>query len=374
MIYLDNAATTHKKPDSVTKRLYDLSRLHSANAGRGGHKYSLDASEIIYEAQETCGKLFGIDDPTRIAFTQNTTQALNFAIHGCLKEGDHAIITSMEHNSVRRPVFYSGCRFDIARGDAFGYVEAKKIEELIEPGTKMIIVNHVSNVCGTRQNIEKIAEIAKKHNIIFLLDSAQSAGVYDIDCGKIGIDMLAFAGHKGIMGPLGTGGLYVKNGININPIMQGGSGSNSEDIHHPDSMPDILVSGTQNMPAIGALGEAANFILKNGTENIRKHEEKLAREFRRALSDNTLVNLYGREAENGVVSLNIENMDSIEVSQILNDKYKIAVRGGLHCAPLAHETLGTNGTVRFSFGFYNTMREAEYAADAIKKICKNRIN
>ncbi len=376
MIYLDCAATSHKKPEAVYKTLYNMTRYHSANAGHGANSLAVSAAEYIYECAEKTSILFNISSPENIAFTNNTTFALNMAIKGVAGKGKHIIMTSMEHNSVCRPVYASGSEYMIVYADENGRVESSDIEHAIRPDTALVVVNHISNVCGRIQDIDTIGKICKKHGVLFLVDAAQSAGVADIDVEKQNIDMLAFAGHKSLLGPLGTGGLYVKEGLVLDTIVEGGSGSGSENKNQPLFMPDRLVSGTMNMPAIAALGSAVDFILKTGTNNIFAHEQELKNRFISGLKNMDNVYIYGGEDENyaGVVSLNIKNKNCVEVAQILDSEYKICVRAGLHCAPLAHETLGTldeGGTVRFSFGIYNTKKEIDKALEAIYKIQKS---
>ncbi|MBE7026773.1 MAG: aminotransferase class V-fold PLP-dependent enzyme [Ruminococcaceae bacterium] len=376
MIYLDCAATSHKKPDAVYKTLYNMTRYHSANAGHGANSLAVLASEYIYECAEKVSALFNISAPENIAFTHNTTFALNMAIKGVAGKKGHIIMTSMEHNSVARVVYASGDRYTIVYADENGRVEPNDIERAICADTTLVVVNHISNVCGRIQDISKIGQICQKRGVLFLVDAAQSAGVADIDVQKQNIDMLAFAGHKSLLGPLGTGGLYVKEGIVLDTIVEGGSGSSSEDKHQPLFMPDRLVSGTMNMPAIAALGSGVDFILKTGTRNILNHEQELKNRFIDGLKNIDGVRIYGGEDENyaGVVSVNIKNKNCVEVAERLDSEYKICVRAGLHCAPLAHETLGTldkGGTVRFSFGIYNTKREVDKALDAVYKIQKS---
>lgn len=376
MIYLDCAATSHKKPEAVYKTLYNMTRYHSANAGHGANSLAVSASEYIYECAEKVASLFNISAPENIAFTHNTTFALNMAIKGTAGRGGHIIMTSMEHNSVARVVYASGAPYTIVYADKDGRVEPDDIERAIRLDTALVVVNHISNVCGRIQDIDKIGNICKKHSVLFLVDAAQSAGVADIDVEKQNIDMLAFAGHKSLLGPLGTGGLYVKEGLLLDTIVEGGSGSASEDKHQPLFMPDRLVSGTMNMPAIAALGSGIDFILKTGTKNIFAHEQELKNRFISGLKNIDGICIYSGEDENyaGVVSINIKNKNCVEVAQILDSEYKICVRAGLHCAPLAHETLGTldnGGTVRFSFGIYNTKKEIDKALDAIYKLQKS---
>lgn len=376
MIYLDNAATSHKKPPQVYKKLAAMTKRHSANAGRGASAPSIAAANYIFEAAEQAALLFNISQPENIAFTCNTTMALNMAIKGAAANNEHIIMTSMEHNSAARPVYACASPYTIIRADDRGHVNPDDIKNALRPDTGLIVVNHASNVCGSIQDIEAIGEIAHRSGVLFLVDSAQSAGVAEIDVEKMHIDMLAFAGHKALMGPLGTGGLYVREGLVLKTIIEGGSGSGSESREQPEFMPDRLVSGTANMPAIAALGEGIKYIRQVGTKSILEHERSLARRFADGVRNIKGIMLYGGEPERGVgvISLNVCKKSCVETAQILDSEYQIAVRSGLHCAPLAHETLGTlgcGGTVRFSFGHYTTRAEIDRALYALNKICKN---
>lgn len=374
MIYLDNAATTLKKPAVVYKTYFDAVRRCSANAGRGGHSYALRASEMVAEAAEAVATLFGIARPERIAFTQNTTMALNMAIHGVSKAGGHIVLTQAEHNSVLRPVVHSGCDYTIAAADADGYVSPQAVAEAMREDTHLVIANHVSNVCGQVQPIEEIGKLAHARGALFLVDAAQSAGVCRIDAARMGMDMLAFAGHKGLMGPLGTGGLYVAPGVQIAPLLQGGSGSASENPRQPEVFPDLLVSGTVNAPAIAALGSAVGYILHQGTDALLAHEKALADAFCARLYEMRKVRVYcGNGNGSGVVSICAENKNPVAISEQLEREHGIAVRSGLHCAPLMHQALSTYpaGTVRFSFGHFNTMRDVKKAADALYRCIKS---
>ncbi len=374
MIYLDTAATSHKKPPAVYKTLDYLTRYYSANAGHGTSRLALGAAGYIYDAAEQVASLFNIASSENIAFTNNTTFALNMAIKGCVKEGDHIVMTSMEHNSVARPVYACASSYTIVRADKNGKINPKDIESAIKPQTALVVVNHISNICGQIQDIEAVGKICKKHGVLFLVDAAQSAGVIDINVERQNIDMLAFAGHKSLMGPLGTGGLYVKDGIILDTIVEGGSGSASEDKHQPRHMPDRLVSGTMNMPAIAALGEGVRFVRRVGVDNIFAHERMLTSRFICGAKNIDKLCVYGDDDCIGAVSVNVENKNCVEIAQILDSEYKICTRAGLHCAPLAHESLDTlrlGGTVRFSFGYYTTKKEVDSALFALDKICKN---
>lgn len=378
MIYLDNAATTFKKPPSVYKTLTEAMYKYGANAGRGGHKLAIAASEMIYKTSEAIAELFSIPNPENIIFTHNTTMALNMAIKGVLMSGGHVIITSMEHNSVARPVMHiAKNRHTIVWADQQGYIDPADVKAAIRSNTRLIVCNHASNVCGSVADIEAVGEIASQHGILFLVDIAQSGGVLPINVEKQHIDLLAFAGHKSLLGPQGTGGLYIKDGITLETILEGGTGSQSDSLFQPDNLPDRFTSGTANMPAIAALGEGVRFVQRTGISTIRGHELNLTKRFLEGIKNIDGVILYGPDSISGrvgVVSINIENYDSITVSQILDREFGIAVRGGLHCAPLAHKTLGTfeQGTVRFSVGYFNTKRDIDQALAAIYKIKKGK--
>lgn len=374
MIYLDNAATTFIKPESVYKKYISTWKTYGANAGRGGHRLALGASMKVFETSQNIAQLFRIDNPENIAFTYNTTMALNMAIKGVLKKGDHVVITSLEHNSVLRPIIKMKNPYTVVYGNGEGVIEPESVEMAIKPMTKLIVVNHASNVCKSVCDIEKIGRIAKKHGCLFLVDGAQSAGILDIDVKKMNIDMLAFAGHKALYGPQGTGGIYVSENCITDTLIEGGSGSDSLSESHPSQMPEHLTAGTVNAAGIAALGEGVSFVLKEGTQAIFAHENMLMNRFYEKIKniDNVIVyteNLTGC----GVLSINIKGADPVEVSNMLDRDYNIAVRSGFHCAPLCHKMLNTvdvGGTVRFSFGYFNTKNDADKAANAIYKIAK----
>lgn len=374
MIYLDNAATTYQKPHSVYEALVETMVNNGVNAGRGGYNAAIRANDILFEAKEALATLFHIENPERIAFAYNTTHALNMGMKGVLSYGDHVIITSMEHNSVLRPIktceLHKRISYSVLHANEKGEIDMNSLEKLIRPNTKLICMTHSSNVCGTMIDIYKAAEIAHKHNILLMVDAAQSAGIFEIDCSKL--DLMAFPGHKGLMGPMGTGGLYVRDGLTLQTIIEGGTGSLSENVHQPDMMPDRLESGTLNIPAIAGLGQAAKFLLNTGTDNIRHHEEELCAYFDERVRAMPGITVYGSDNKTAICALNISGIDCVNVAQLLIDKYDIAVRAGLHCAILAHKTLGTEktGCVRFSFGYFNTMSEVDKAVNAVYEISK----
>lgn len=370
MIYLDNAATSLKKPVSLYPSMLWNTVFNSANSGRGGHFYSIRASELIYKTTESLCTLFNIKSPEQIAYTHNATLALNMGILGVLNKNSHAIITQMEHNSVLRPV-HKICRYTVIKADSMGRINPKDIEKAICEDTKMIICTHASNVSGTIMPIDEIAEIAHRHNLYFMLDAAQSAGSIPIDVEKTGIDIMAFSGHKGLMMPMGTGGIYIKEGITLNPLVTGGTGSLSESPFQPDFMPDMLQSGTLNAPAIISAKKSVDFILSETVEAIHKKESYLASRVINDLKNISNVTVHSPEIyRNGTVAFNIKNKDSVTVSDILNRDFGICTRGGWHCAYPAHIALGTQktGAVRASFGYFNTEKHAKLLIDAIYKI------
>lgn len=376
MIYFDNAATTFPKPEEVYDAIMTAMRDYGANPGRSGHKLALKASRGIYETRELIGKLFNVKNPMNIILTFNATESLNIGIKGILKPGDHVITTSMEHNSVLRPIKYMekfGIKSTIVQGDEKGRIKVSDIEKSIKPNTKLIVTTHVSNLTGTIMPVEKIGLLAKQKGIIYMVDAAQSAGVYDIDVEKMNIDLLAFPGHKGLFGPQGTGGLFIREGIELESFFQGGTGSASHSLEQPDIFPDKFESGTSNAPGIIGLGTGIKYILERGITNIREYEESLTKYFIEEASKIEGIKLYGplnANEQGGVVALNIKDADSSEVSYILDQEYDIAVRPGLHCAPLAHKTIGTleQGVVRFSFGIFNTHEEIDICIKALKDI------
>lgn len=378
MVYFDNAATTFPKPDVVYDSIMAAMKEYGANPGRSGHKLALKISRGIYETRDLLGRLFNYNNPMNIILTFNATQGLNIGIKGCLKPGDHVITTSMEHNSVLRPITYLekyGVEATVVYGDEKGRIKASDIENSIRKNTKLIVNTHISNLTGTIMPIEEIGKIAHDNGIIYMVDAAQSAGVYNIDMEKLHIDILVFPGHKGLLGPQGTGGLIIREGIELEGYLQGGTGSASHSLIQPDIMPDKFESGTSNGPGLVGLGAGIKYIMDKSMDDIRAHEEDLTYHFIEEASKIDGIKLYGPliKGEQGpVVSLNIKDADSSEVSYILDSQFDIQVRPGLHCAPLAHKTIGTleQGVVRFSFGLFNTHEEIEYAINALKQIAK----
>lgn len=377
MIYLDNAATTFPKPDVVYDAVMDCMKNYCANPGRAGHRLSLRAGREIYDTRENLAKLFNIDNPMNIIFTSNATESLNLAIKGLLKTGDHVITTSMEHNSVIRPIMALekiGVENTIVDCNEEGFLDINDLEKAIKPNTKLIVTTHASNVFGTLIDIKEVGLVAKKNNITYLVDASQTAGVYDIDVKNINIDILATAGHKSLLGPQGVGILYIKEGIDLDTLKEGGTGSQSEYLFQPQMLPDKYESGTHNTPAIAGLNAGVKYILDN-MDNIRRKEEELCEYMLSRLDEIKDIKIYGTKdikKRVPVISINIADVDSGEITFILDSKYDIATRSGLHCSPLAHKTVGTikQGTVRFSIGYFNTKDDIDRVIDALKKIEK----
>lgn len=368
-VYLDNAATSIIKPSQVYRSLFKNTLFSSFNAGRGSYKKSIGAVFGILDTQESIADLFNIQDASRIAFSQNATYALNFLICGFLNPEDHVIITGVEHNSVLRPVHRHG-NYTVVKADIKGNVKPDDIKKAFRDNTKLVISTHASNVCGSIQPIAEISRLAHENGAAFLLDCAQTAGILDIDVKRMNIDMLAFSGHKGLLGPLGTGGLYVNENINLKPLITGGTGSMSESFTQPDIMPDLMHSGTQNTPAIMALKEGVDFVKKHRNQILQK-ETELANIFTAELLNIDKVSVYGNLFEDTIanVAFNIKGFDCIQVSALL-EEYGILTRSGFHCAPLAHRSLGTQNTgcVRASFGWFNSKKQINYVISAINKI------
>ncbi|MBO3444561.1 aminotransferase class V-fold PLP-dependent enzyme [Clostridium sp. CCUG 7971] len=379
MIYLDNAATTYPKPDRVYNAVMDCMKNYCANPGRAGHKLAMKAAREIYDARENIAKLFNIDNPMSIVFTNNATDSLNLAIKGVVKSGDHIVTTSMEHNSVIRPIKSlekHGVENTIVKCDKDGFLNIEDLKKAIKPNTKLIVTTHASNVCGTIIDIKSVGDIAKDNNILYLVDASQTAGVYDINVAKINVDMIAAPGHKCLLGPQGTGILYIRDGLNVNILKEGGTGSKSEELFQPELLPDKYESGTHNTPGIVGLNEGIKFIFEEGIENIRSHEEELCQYMLNKLENVPNITIYGPKDSKkraAVISINIDNIDSGEITFLLDSEYDIATRSGIHCSPLAHETLGTleQGAVRFSLGYFNTKEDIDKAVKALQNISNN---
>lgn len=380
IIYFDNSATSFPKPEEVYKASEKAMRIYGANSGRGGHRMAVEASKEIFKVREKIANLFNIKDPLRIAFTQNSTYALNFAIKGCINKKGHVITTALEHNSSLRPLFSKRdneeIELELIYPEETGEISIEKIIESIKEDTIAVVVNHISNVTGTIVDIGKIGKVTKEKGVMLIVDASQSAGYLDIDVERDGIDILCFTGHKSLYGLQGSGGIYIREGIDFIPVIEGGTGSFSKLERQPLVMPEGLEAGTLNTLAIVSLGVGIDFVQKVGIENIRKHEDRLTQRFLEKVKKMPEIEVYGSDRRGPVVTLNIKGIDSGDLAAYLDEEYGILVRGGLHCAPKIHEAIGNgeNGGVRFSFGFFNTDEEIEYAINAIKEIVAENNN
>ncbi len=379
-IYFDNAATSWPKPDAMIKAMIEFNSNVGANPGRSGHRLSVEAGRIIYNARETIAHLFGADDPLSIVFTRNATESINTVSHGLLRPGDHVITSGMEHNSVMRPlraIEKTGVELSVIKCSANGELTPEDVRRTIKKNTKLIIITHASNVTGTIMPVADIAKIASDAGVIFCVDAAQTAGSIPINVIKDNIDILVFTGHKSLYGPQGTGGFYIRKGVEtkISPLEYGGTGSRSEFEEHPDFMPDRFESGTPNTIGIAGLYAGASYVAGIGVETIRKKETTLTNIFIEGMSSVKGVKIYGGikpEKRTAVVSFTIDGISPSDISYQLDEKHGIMSRPGLHCAPAAHRTIGTfpEGTVRFSFGAFTTEEEINITLRAIGEICR----
>lgn len=379
MIYLDNAATSFPKPSKVYEEVLNCMKTYCANPGRCSHDMAIKSAMKVMETRDLICELVNIKNPFNLIFTSNATEALNIAIKGVLKSGDHAISTVIEHNSVLRPLNSmekQGVEITLVGVDKAGYVNPLDIKNEIKKNTKMIIINHVSNVLGSIQDISSIGKISKEKGIIFMVDASQSAGVIPIDVESSYIDLLAFPGHKGLLGPQGTGGLFIREGINISNFKEGGTGSNSHFMIQPDFMPDKFESGTLNTPGIAGLGEGLKFIKRVGVDIIKRTEDELMKYLLNEIKKLSYIKIYGSDSlkeRSAVVSFNIDGIDASIVGEKLNE-YGIAVRTGYHCTPLIHDVIGTEyaGTVRVSPGCFNIIQDIYELLESIRKIYNSR--
>lgn len=377
MIYLDNAATTMHKPECVINAV--ITAMGSmGNAGRGANEASLSASRVIYDTRERLCRLFGGTSPKQIAFTNNSTESLNIAIRGLLNPGDHVITTVLEHNSVLRPLYElekQGVKLTIIGSDEKGRIDISQIEDAVCGDTKMIVCTNGSNLTGNYIDVGEVGKIARKRGVLFVVDASQTAGVFPIDVEKMKIDVLCFTGHKGLLGPQGTGGLYVREGLRIRPLKSGGTGVQTYNKSQPEEMPTALEAGTLNGHGIAGLHAALGYLEETGIDVIRKREQELMWKFYEGVKDIPGITIYGDFTTKNrcpIVTLNIGDYDSGEVSDALLTEYGISTRPGGHCAPLMHGALGTveQGAVRFSFCHYNTDEEIETAIRAIWELAQ----
>lgn len=372
-IYFDNAATSWPKPPAVSAAVSGYLTEAGGNPGRSGHRMSVAAARVVEDGREALAELFHVSDPSRLVFTHNATHALNLALYGLLRRGDHVVTTSVEHNSVMRPLRHLetlGVELTVVPCTPEGTLDPDAVERAMRPTTRLLVTTHGSNVVGTVVPIARLAALARRHQVPYLVDAAQTAGAIPIDVQEAGVDLLAFTGHKGLLGPTGTGGLYVREGIVLAPLIRGGTGSDSAHEVQPEFLPDVFESGTLNVAGIAGLAAGVRFLLDVGIEAVQAHERALVSRFLDAGSDMAGLTVYGPRdvtARCGVVSFNIAGAMSSEVGLILDQSFGIMARTGLHCAPSAHHTLGTfpEGTVRFGFGWFNTAADVDAAMEAL---------
>lgn len=377
MIYLDNAATTLHKPLQVEQAMLDALRT-AGNPGRGAHEPTLHASRLVYAARCAVAKLLNAPDPSCIAFTSNATQALNTALGGLFRPGDHIITTVCEHNSVLRPLYRlreNGMSLSFTTADEKGRLRYDQWEGFLRPETRALVVTGASNVTGNGTDLARAAEFAHRHGLLLIADAAQTAGELPLNVQALGIDVLCFTGHKALLGPQGTGGLYVRPGLSVRPLVVGGSGVHSFDEQHPAQMPTALEAGTLNVPGLAGLCAGVEWILAQGVETLARREQALTVLFYERIRDLPNVKIYGdpeMTPRAPIVSLNIGDEDSARIADILWEEYGICVRAGAHCAPLMHKALGTaeQGTVRFSFSHFNTEAEVLQAAAAVRELAQ----
>ncbi|MGD8899323.1 MAG: aminotransferase class V-fold PLP-dependent enzyme [Desulfobacterales bacterium] len=380
LIYLDNGATSYPKPEEVYIFMDSFFRGFGVNPGRSGYDMCMETGVLVDDTRQMMADFFGGKDPNRLCFGYNSTDALNLIIFGLLNSGDHAISTTVEHNSVLRPLYHQSQLHDVEVDyvpfDAKGFVDPDDIKQKIKSNTRLVIINHVSNVIGTVQPVADIGRICREHGVTFAIDASQSAGKVPIDIDKMNIDVLAFTGHKSLMGPTGIGGLYVREGIDIRHTRAGGTGVRSADRMHLDDYPYRLEYGTGNVMGIAGLHAGLKWIEQKGIENIHAHEMKLAQMARDGLMALDGVTLHCQDDLTdhiSVLSFNIDGMEALDTGTLLDGEYDIACRTGLHCAPLVHEQLGTDkigGSVRIGIGPFNTEDHIKTTIEAVGEIAE----
>ena len=375
--YFDNSATSNPKPKAVLEKVQEALIYFNGNPGRSGYKKAVEIDRAIYNVRVKIAEFFNIKDPLKIAFTSNASESLNFAVKGAGLSDCHIISSVLEHNSVLRPLHYLRDKKNVSLSFVSPHKDSedflKEIKSLINEKTKAVVLNHISNVTGYIADIETVGKLCREKNLLFIVDASQSAGFLKIDVEKFNIDILCFTGHKSLFGIQGTGGIYVREGISLNPLLEGGTGSFSKLPRQPKRMPELLECGTLNTPGILSLGAGIDFINSVGLENIKNHEYALTKRFIDKISEIENITIYGYKDifRGAVVSLNIKNISSSDLSAVLDEEFNICTRSGFHCAPLAHKFYDTyeTGMVRFSFGYFNTAEEIDYAAEALKEIC-----
>mgnify|MGYP005839891429 CR=1 FL=1 len=381
MIYLDNAATSWPKPPEVARAMTDFLVKSGGNPGRSGHGLSVQAGRVLFETRELLAELFNAPDPSRVVFTANATHALNIALQGLLREGDHVVCSGIEHNSVMRPLRElerRGVRLTIAPCSSDGTLKLPELRKAVRAGTRLVALAHASNVVGTIQPVEEAAAIAHAAGSLLLVDAAQTAGVLPIDVAAQGIDLLAFTGHKGLLGPQGTGGLVIGERVDareLRPLIFGGTGSRSQHQDQPDFFPDRYESGTPNGPGIAGLGAGVRFLLARGIDSVREHELRLMQTLINGLREVPKICLFGPDDAVGrvaIASVTVAGRPVSEIGQRLEEEFGVLCRVGLHCAPAAHATIGTfpEGTVRLAPGVFTTTRDIEVAIDGLRRIAQ----
>ncbi len=382
MIYLDNAATSWPKPDGVLEAMTHALRDVGASPGRSGHRLAREAERLRFTAREAIAELFGAPSPLKVVFTANATAALNLALLGLLEPGAHVLASGMEHNAVLRPLRaleQRGVAIDLLPCGPDGTVDVTSIDALVRPQTRLIVVAHISNVCGVVQPIREIGAAAHRHGIPFLVDAAQSAGCWPINFAEDHIDLLAFTGHKGLLGPSGTGGLVFADTFDIErlpPLVRGGTGSRSEQELQPDLLPDKYEAGTPNLPGLAGLAAGVQYVLARGVTAIRAHKQVLIQQLLDGLRAIEGVRLYGPGdvlRQGAAVSFTLAGREVSDVAGVLDERFGILCRPGLHCAPRAHRTLGTwpKGTVRLAPGIFTQAAEIEAALDAVRQVAQD---
>lgn len=382
MIYLDNAATSWPKPPEVVKAMTQVLKYAGGNPGRSGHTLSIEGARVMYDTRETIARFFNSSNPQRVIFTANVTHAINIALRGMLKPGDRVVTTSMEHNAVMRPLRYlekSGVDVYVVPCSTTGELDISAMVKALATGARLVVINHASNVTGTILPVGEIAPIVHQADALLMVDAAQTAGVLPIDVAKMGIDILAFTGHKGLLGPPGIGGLVIGNRVDtqqIEPLILGGTGSQSEQEIQPEYLPDKFESGTQNIVGIAGLQAGINWILERGIDAIRAHETELAGMLISGLTGIPGIKLYGTRnpaLSTAIVSITVEKQTVSEVGLGLDEKCGILSRVGLHCAPSAHRTIGSfpDGTVRLAPGMFTSVDEIHRVINAVKEVAQS---
>ena len=381
MIYFDNAATSWPKPPPVSEAMVHFLEEVGANPGRAAHRRAIASGRIVYEAREAVAELFNVVNPLRVVFGANVTEGLNLALCGYLRPGDHVITSSMEHNSVMRPLRElerQGVQLTVVACSPEGFLDPADVEAAIRPNTVMVALNHASNVVGTLLPITEVGRITRAHDLLLLVDAAQTGGAYPLDIQAERIDLFGFTGHKSLHGPMGTGGLIIGERVDVErlrPLKRGGTGSNSELEEQPRFLPDMYESGTPNAVGLAGLGAGVRWVLERGVEAIRAHEVTMTQRLIDALGAIDGVTIYGgldAERQTATVSFNIADMAPSEAGLRLDEEHGIMCRVGLHCAPAAHKTIGTfpDGTVRFGLSAFNTLEEVEQGVEAVRQLAE----